>query len=349
MRVLADYHHEDLFYSLQLLFEKRLDWELYRPIGLEWYTEGYWNIYPHPDTARQFLATDQATNRPNNIFAQPLQDTHLLNKSYVIEDGIYYVTPNKGMLQRGITLEKFRNTRFDILVSSIPSHIDPFNRLIAQYQPHAKHIFQIGNAWTNIQGVGNLLSSTTPFQVSAGINSCFYHQEFDTTLFHYIPPTNHTTINSYIHYMQRKDLMDVYATHLPEMHFTAYGAGMDSCLSKLDALATAMTNSSFTWHYKPEGDGFGHIIHNTYACGRPAIIAGNFYDGKIASALLEHNKTCIDLSKLNTADCIKLIRQNALPDRHARMCEEAYKRFSDVVNFDYEFEWQIKPFLDRLI
>lgn len=44
MRVLADYHHHDLFESLAILFEDRLGWELYRPIGMEWFDEGYWNF-----------------------------------------------------------------------------------------------------------------------------------------------------------------------------------------------------------------------------------------------------------------------------------------------------------------
>lgn len=55
MKVLADHHHDDLYESLRILFEDRLGWELYRPIGTEWYTEGYWDVYNHPDTVTQYL------------------------------------------------------------------------------------------------------------------------------------------------------------------------------------------------------------------------------------------------------------------------------------------------------
>ena len=49
MRVFADYHHSALYESLRLLFEERLDWKLYKPIGTEWYANGYWKLHTHPD------------------------------------------------------------------------------------------------------------------------------------------------------------------------------------------------------------------------------------------------------------------------------------------------------------
>ena len=43
MKVLADRHHAGLFYSLQLLGD-RLGWEVYTPIGREWWDEGIWQF-----------------------------------------------------------------------------------------------------------------------------------------------------------------------------------------------------------------------------------------------------------------------------------------------------------------
>ena len=57
MKVLADYHHHDLWESLELLFA-RFGWTLYRPIGMEWFEQGYWNHERkwHGDAiARQYL------------------------------------------------------------------------------------------------------------------------------------------------------------------------------------------------------------------------------------------------------------------------------------------------------
>ncbi len=57
--VFTDLHHESLYQSLQLLFEKRLGWRLFRPAGLDWFQKGYWRIaelYNNaPDTISQFL------------------------------------------------------------------------------------------------------------------------------------------------------------------------------------------------------------------------------------------------------------------------------------------------------
>ncbi|HXI97147.1 MAG TPA: hypothetical protein VNG04_13530, partial [Candidatus Acidoferrum sp.] len=60
MNVLADKHHAGLFHSLQLL-AGRLGWTLYTPVGLDWWTEGYWRFgrgYGDDRLAQQFLRHD---------------------------------------------------------------------------------------------------------------------------------------------------------------------------------------------------------------------------------------------------------------------------------------------------
>lgn len=349
MNILSDMHHDDLFYSLYLLFEKRLGHKLYRQIGLEWYEAGYWNVFPHPDTAKQFLGTNQGNEHPKDIHGNLLPDSACLNRNFTIENGIYYITnPTKHHhIQRAITLDKFKDMKFDIIISSIPQHIQPFNDLINRFQPRAKHIFQVGNAWGRLPGVNNLLASTTPFDTT-GLNSCFYHQEFDLDMFKYEPPTNNYTINSYIHWMQRKDLMNQYAQALPGYIWKSYGAGMEDTLQQTKQVAEAMNNSAFSWHYKPEGDGYGYSTICSYACGRPQIIWGSFYNNKLASKLMEHGKTCIDISINSFEENIRLIKHFSQPEEHNKMCENAYQRFRDTVNFD-EDEQKVRKFIERLI
>jgi hypothetical protein len=349
MKVFTDMHHGELFYSLQLLFEGRLGWELYRPIGIEWYNEGFWNIFPHPGTAQQFLATDQAVNPPRGMEGKPFPEHSCFNRDYTYDDGIYYVkNPTKDKVHAAITLEKFKDTNFDIIISSIPQHIGPFNRLISDYQPGAKHIFQVGNAWGQQPGVRNILASTAPFPTPSDINIVFYHQEFDLNWFSYEPPTTQSTVHSYIHWMQRKDLMDQYASLLPGWTFRAFGAGMDEDIAKTQDVAQKMKESAFTWHYKPEGDGYGHGVFSSYACGRPAIIWKPFYNGKLAEALLIDNQTCIDISKYTPQQGAEVIRRFSVPGEHRKMCESAHNRFHEVVNFD-EQEQLIRTFLRKLI
>ena len=351
MRVLADFHHQDLYYSLQLLFEKRLGWELYRPIGLEWYHEKYWDVFPHIGTAQQYLALDQATNTPVGIDGACFPDKELVNKQYDIVDGIYYVKdPSKGVIQRAITLDRFKNTEFDILVSSIPQHIGPFNKLISLYQPKAKHIFQVGNAWGHLPGVKNILSSTAPFWVPNDINAVFYHQEFDLNIFHYEPPTNQTKIFSFIHLMREMELFNQYKADLsPEgWEFCTHGAGMDKDIAITTQLADRQREAAYIWHVKPEGDGYGHTLHNAYAIGRPTIIKANYYQGKAGEALLEDLVTCLDISRRTVHEnekILRILRDN--PEKHLKFCENARDRFRQVVSFDEE-ELRIRMFLADL-
>lgn len=348
MKVLADLHHAELFYSLQLLFEKRLGWELYRPIGLDWYHQGYWKIFPHIDTANQYLGLNQAMEIPKDIHGNPLPESARVNQIYREEDGIFYVTDvTKGKINRGITLEKFKQTKFDILISSMPPHIQPFNQLIQRFQPQAKHIFQVGNAWGQQAGVKNILSSTTSFGVPPDINICFYHQEFDLDWFRYEPPTVYNKVYSYVHWMKGKDQMNACAKQLPDWEFKSFGANMESSICKTKDIANQMINSAFTWHFKPEGDGYGHTLHNTFACGRPAIIWGSHYKGKAAAKLFEHGVTCIDVEKVELAYLPQFLKQVSEPEAHAKMCEAAYNRFKEVVNFDEE-EIMIRKFLEKL-
>lgn len=350
MRILADLHHGDLYYSLQLLFEKRLSGQLYRPIGMEWYTEGYWNIYPDPRTAQQYLALDQSINIPKDIFGNYLKPHHLLNANYTFEDGIYYVEdPTKDKVQRAITLDKFKEIKFDIIISSIPQHIGPFNKLISLYQPQAKHIFQVGNSWGHQPGVKNILASCAPFSAPRDVNVCFYHQEFDLDTYKYTLPdsSNVKKIRSYIQLMQDLNVLANYKQKLSEYQFKTYGAGMDDNVSKSCDLSLLMATSGWTWHVKPGGDGYGHILHNTYACGRPTIINSNYYNGKLGSQLLIDKITCIDISKHPIQEASNLIRHYSQPDEHQKMCENSYKRFKEVVDFNEE-EQRIRTFLSVL-
>lgn len=343
-RIYCDHHHQALYHSLQMLFEDRLGWELYRPIGTDWYEQGFWKVYDHPATVNQFLGLHQGTEHPTDVHGQPLPEDACVNKHYVEEDGIYYITDTShNSTHRAITLDKFSSLEFDVVLSSIPQHIPLFNRLIAERQPTAKHVFQVGNAWGHQPGVNNILASTAPFPVPPDINVCFYHQEFDLEIFRYRPVEELRRINSYVHYMKRPDLMQQVLLTLG-WEGTSYGAGFPTSLPGVDPVSQAMINSSFTWHYKPEGDGYGHVLFSTYACGRPAIIDVNHYRGKLAEKLLVPGVTCINLSGQDLLGLVNTIRSTSLH----QMSEAAYHRFKEVVDFN-EDERQVRLFLENLI
>lgn len=342
VNVFADFHHSDLYYSLQLLFEKRLGFNLYRPIGNEWFAEGYWKIAEpygnHPDTVKQFLgignmAWDQYEN---------------LNGNYVLEDGVYRVfDPVHEVHNKAITLAKFKEMDISIIIASVPYHWIAYRKLRDAYKPEAALICHMGNiVWKARGDIENLMASTAPFP-TPGINAVFYHQEFPLEIFQYKPPTGGKNITSFVNLLPKAWAYERYKNSLPQFNFRAYGAGCpDGTITGLKNIAKIMQESAFGWHVKPGGDGFGHIMHNWYACGRPVITDRSDYADKLAGKLLVDDKTCIDLEAGSPAQNAERIKYWSEPENHAQMCENAHARFKRHVDFDREFE-AVRSFLAR--
>lgn len=343
MKVFADFHHTSLYKSLQLLFEKRLGWELYRPIGEDWAIQGYWKIAePYgndPGTIRQFLGTD--THR--------WEQYTFLNGDYVLEDNVYHIyDPISKTHQKAITLDTFKEMKFDIILSSYQPHDETFALLREKYQPQAKHIAQMGNIYQTTS-VKNVMCSTVEYPVPPDTNVVFYHQEFDTNIFQYKKPENRTQITSFVNLHPASNIYDVYKNNLPEFTFNAYGALCpDGTITGEQNIADIMSNSAFGFHVKPRGDGFGHVLWNWYACGRPVITHGSDYADKLGGKLLEDGKTCINLEFSDFEGNLKKIRYWSLPENHNEMCQNAYNKFTQECNFDEEFE-RIKIFLSNMI
>lgn len=346
MKILSDMHHAGLFFSLQLLFEKRFGFELYRPIGMDWYEEGFWNVYPHIDTARQYLLDGFI----------PKDHTPSLNSVTKIENGIHHVWEGSQMTtHKALTLEQFKSMKFDMVIASMPAHIEPFKRLIATYQPEAKFVFQMGNMFheviNNLHTIPNLLSSTIEIPVPGNCNAVFYHQEFNMDLFkpttiepkkkitsfiNLLPQTNHAPL----WYTMKQDLYDY--------EFKSYGILTDDgILSGLDNISIHMQQSMWGWHCKFAGDGFGHILYNWFASGRPVIIKSSDYKDKLGGELLVDETTCIDLDAHSPTQAYELIRKYSEKTPYEYLCQQAYARFKEKVNYEKETE-KIKEWLGRL-
>lgn len=344
MRVLVDFHHSSLLRSLVMLFQDRLNMDVYRPIGMEWFDQGYWAINDKKDTAAQFLSWD----------SQPLDNTPPLNSvhGWSMNNGWGVVfDPGNTSTHRACTLDFFKDNKFDYIVASIPAHVPIFERLIAEYQPEAKLIVQMGNNWNIDQYVGkNVLASIQP-QLSPGVNAIFYHQEFDTSLFK--PRVTHQTglIHSYVNVlgntgMGLQDFRELERI-LPEFRFRSYGGqNRDGNMNGPLELANSMCEAEFILHSKPGGDGYGHIIHNAFAVGRPVITRSSQYRNQLASQLLVPG-CFIDLDdgREKTAKRIKELHQNS--DELFRLGKKASDRFKAVVDFAKEAE-EIRQWLVTL-
>jgi len=333
MKVLADMHHGDLFYSLYMLFVERFGWELYYPHGLEWFYKGYWKYHPSENTAHQFLL-------PGTL-PYPVKGDSL-------------DSPQKTFPVLPMTLEEFSDVGVDIVVASVNAHDVSFRNVINERCKRAKLVRQCGNVFDspNYSVVKNILNSCKHLVIPDNINSVYYHQEFDLDRFCWTTPRNHTTIRNMLHYIKTTPdypLWNKYKSVLCEMDWKQHGCdGDDGVVPTFKELLEFTKDMGFLWHTKSGGDGYGYNIHYTASCGRPIITRTSHYIGKTAMDLLKDGTTCIDLDVRNFDDNIIMIRKFSQEEEHLTMCNNMYHTFKNTVNFDNEFE-HIKLFFERLI
>lgn len=362
--VFTDFHHAGLLNSLIMLFEGRMDGKVYRPIGMEWAEKGFWKVYDHPATQQQFLgiggATPDGTPPLNEVVATELTKLEAVPQIYYCKD-IEGDTTNKA-----ITFQGFMDLPFDVVIASIPAHIEPFKRLCELHPNHPKLIFQIGNAWTIEAGLApNVMASAIINDVPPEVYFISYHQEFDTKTFSPFskivsngdqlewPGKN---ISSFVncfnvlgHFSEDWDLFRRMEQTMPDWTFRSHGGQCrDGSCDGTRNLAVAMREARFIWHTKNGGDGYGHVLHNSAAVGRPLITKKLYYAGKMGEKLMIDGKTCIAIDGLGIDEIKNKIEYYSEPARYAEMCKNVYENFLEVCNFDKEFE-SLQIFLNNLI
>jgi len=351
MKVLADLHHYDLYHSLQILFEKRLGWELYRPIGMDWYHQNYWAVYPHVNTAKQYLGIDPQT-MPLDIRGDPVDKLHgtdpWLNRFTIdIGNGVYRVrdTSHIDRIDHiAITLEAFKSMKFDIILASMPKHLSRFRKLRDTYQPAAKLIFQAGNNWGAIDTENLMTSAKGCVPSKKNANQVFYHQEFNTSAYHPGKCKNPKSIINLQHFSTSVGIMKRLEKFLPDWEFGYHGAGgRDKPIPGVD-LPQKLRDTGFVWHVKKEDEGYGYNIHTSFASGKPMIV-GKSYQDKWTAGMLYDDDTVIDALTNTPAQIADKLKARA--DDYDTWSGRVYAKFKEVVDFDAEFE-QIKKFLENL-
>ncbi|MCK9371066.1 hypothetical protein M0R04_14235 [Candidatus Dojkabacteria bacterium] len=346
MRIFSDRHHQSLAHSLKMLFEDRLKMELYFPIGMEWFPD-YWKINSLEATAKQFL----------ELGSFPSDGTMPLNEGEK-KDNIYFIQdPHNHSIQKAITLDTFKNIKFDILIASIPAHIKPFKELIDKYQPQAKLIFQMGNHFNEVDDllrsgeIKNLMSSTAPFNTYSA-NSVFYHQEFDLEVFKPSSKPVEKMITSFINVLNQNGGMQNYYTlkaSMPDYRFFSYGGQCeDGGVVGVENMARIMGESAFGFMCKSGADGYGHNLHNFFAVGTPVIINYEEYKDKLGGLLTIPDETCIIANIGDDMQAVAEKIRNISPIQYEWMRSRTYERFKEIVDFDKE-QKDIEKFLERLI
>ncbi len=349
LNIFTDKHHDGLLYSLHLLFEKRLGFKLFRPIGMEWFTEGWWQIgKPYGEsailTANQYLEL-------NSIPA----DKSLPLNNGAIKEEVQYLIPNLAhdFIEKAITLEQFKNMKIDIIIASIPDHAATYKRLRDLYQPKAKIIFQMGNMFNEIQTmiqegfVTNLMASTIDFPVPKHVNTVFYYQEQPLVDFKPLPEI--PAIKSFVHLLPKLELFYTYKGLLGDyFQFKAYGGSCpDGVVNGIQNVYKEMQSSTLIYHVKPRGDGYGWNWHSAFMLGRPVITNFSDYKDKLGGRLFVDGLTGFDLERRTVQENAELIRKEALVDSYPLMAEVARKKFFETVNYEHEGN-KILKFLENL-
>jgi hypothetical protein len=324
-----------------MLFEERLGYEVYRPIGMDWYREGFWNVYPAEATAVQYLG----------VGSQPMDGTVPLNQPDVMKGGVYrFRDPGASTMNRACTLEYFKDNDFELVLSSIPEHVVLFKSLILKYQPGAHHIQQMGNQNWLFEENANVLASVKP-KVNAA-HTVFYHQEFDTSVFCPTPPLPTKKVSAFIHCMVKDysawvNFIDL-EERLPDHEFRSYGGQCrDGSLVGAQTVAHTIQESSTVIHLKTGGDGFGHAIYNAFAVGRPMVLRRSHLHGTLAEELLVDG-AYLDLDTHTAWDAAAWIADlSAEPDRLVEASCLASESFVKCVNYDAEAS-EVSAWLETL-
>lgn len=326
MRVLADRHHAGLFHSLQLLGD-RLGWDVYTPVGREWWDEGYWRFgqgYGDDRLVRQYLDTDGGAW-----------------SGWTKVSGDIYWTKDRDYPDRwihGYPLHVARQVPWDLVIATVPDNQAGFARFARE--AGARFVYQVGNTRQEIDwGLDPLVIASSEVPLVRGVR---YLQEMHPA-YAFRPPTTHRIVTSLVQYMPRTEcwwaLVET-AERLREYEWRIHGAGCpDGLIGPTTAVADVMAASGFGWHDKVTGDGFGHVLWGWAAIGRPIIGHARHYKGQLGEVLWTPD-TSIDL---DTQDAVAILRAMT-PERHAEMCSAMRNVFA--AHYDPERDAQaIREFL----
>lgn len=355
IRVLCDAIHADLWESLRLLFEVRLGWQLYRPIGMEWRDRSIWNFERHQPygegVAHQFLDPWDSDRPVGGFVAPPIVHTAWTERAD---------TTHPGQAIRLVTYDQARSQPWDLVLATLAENEQGLWAFAQEVGAH--YGIQVGN-----QGAANLwplaefglLSVTTP-DLKPWKPHVYYRQEFDRRLFfpdqgRLADPDlvmNRVQCTSQTGDHARWRLM---AAAVPEARFRWYGHceprdewfGGDDATTP--AVATSMHRARIAWHPKRWSDGYGHVIHNWFSIGRPVIASAGYYADKLAGPLFLEGTTSFDMDRLSDAELAGTVRMLLHDeDRWLRMCEASADRFAAVVDFDAEAA-EIRAMLENVM
>lgn len=349
MRVLVDFHHHALAESLLRLFEDRLGCDVWFPYSMDWFHEDIWAFERawHGDAvAKQYLEGIWAGATPRE------------------DGGIMRIDPrHPGRYHHGITLAAARTMHWDLVISTLPHNDEGFARFAAL--AGARFGLQIGNVMQDSRydlASFALSSSTLPGHTTPdswakvidhrGVPTVIYHQEFDADrVFRFDPDPAAGSrevaswVNCFPETAPYPGFLDFARRHADDFDFKVYGAYGSAAADELAAgdvslvtdVADRMREARVGFHMKAWSDGFGHVIHNWAALGRPIVWVADYYRDKLAAPLFVEGVNAWDIGRHTEAELVEVMRRLRDDDDFWLNAATASRdRFDALVSFDEE-------------
>ena len=331
VRVFADHHHSDLWESLLMLFVDRFGWELYRPYGLDWYEQGMWNFERavHGDAiARQYC--------------QAWGDDRDMGDWFERDDNVH-----PGRVHRMLTVDQARAMRPDIVIATLTENeegLAGFAREIG-----AKFGIQVGNQGTaNRYDLIDFAMFSTSREFLPWVPHVTYRQEFSLNDFRFeYPPSDRTYVGTWVQALPSDpgeyDRFLRLAAAMPDLRLRYHGhvgpvdTHWGGNVETTREVAAQMRSARVGLHFKKWSDGYGHVIHNLFAVGKPVVGTASYYADKLAGPLFVDGVTSFDVQTRTHDEVVAIIRRLVDDDDfHQRVSEASAARFREVVDFDAE-------------
>lgn len=330
MNVFIDYiGHADLYYSMHLLFEKRLGMNLYCPIQED-------QVWSDKKFLTPLVPNSTTISKENGV------------TTYKIFTHDYEM--------KAITFDKFLELNIDIIVITSRPNEFPLIDIAKAYKPKAKLAHHIANIREVPDGCRNIMLSTKTV-MPKGINWIRYTPEHHEKY----KPSNITvekSIKSFFNYMRSYPVemqrWNEAKLALPDFDFKMHGGAppWDSEHGSIsqDVLHITMQEAQFIWHTKPAG-GCGYTARQALACGKPLIVDLRYSKNyaTLADDYLIDGVNCINLdpSVRPLSHSFKMIKEWSEPDTYNKKVEDVKKCFNQKINFENEAE-AIKKWLESL-
>lgn len=352
MRILVDFHHHALAESLLILFEDQHGLDVYFPWGMGWFDSGTWAFERkwHGDAvARQYLLGiwDGATETGDGMALR--RDPR-----------------HAGRVHKGITHEAARAMRWDLVISTLPDN-DPGMAAFAT-ETGARFGVQLGNnhQQSRLDLASFILASTTlpgmeertahpdawgKVMEYAGLPTVVYHQAFDLRTFRAGDPAEAkpATISTFVNcfpetpiYPTFQALARRWSGEATWQVYGSYGSAPTDELaagdiSDVEQVARAMRATRIAWHSKYWGDGYGHVIHDWFAVGRPVLGSWRYYQTQLAGALFSEGQHTWDIDAMDDQQLLGIIRRlRDDDDLYASACASSARRFRELIDFEEE-------------